>query len=55
MSRLINKEWMKETNRVGPIYTKGVEDFIEFAIAKNDKELTTLPCPCAKCRNKLRL
>jgi len=31
MSRLINKEWINEKDKVGPIYTKGVRDFIEFA------------------------
>ena len=54
MARPINKEWMDENDRVSPIYTKGVEDFLEFANTNNDRQLTTLPCPCAKCRNRTR-
>ena len=45
---------MYETSRVGPEYTKGVEDFLEFANRNNVLGLTTLSCPCAKCRNKTR-
>ena len=52
MSRPITKEWMYETNRVGPEYTKGVEDFLKFANRNNVLGLTTLSCPCVTSRNK---
>lgn len=45
---------MNEKDRLGPIYTKGIKDFLEFAIENRAVGLTTLPCPCVKCRNKLR-
>ncbi|XP_012834191.1 PREDICTED: uncharacterized protein LOC105955039 [Erythranthe guttata] len=54
MSRLINKEWMNESDRGGHVYTKGVEDFLEFADRTNVTELATIPCPCVKCRNRMR-
>ena len=54
MSTSINKEWMHKKDRVWPIYTKGVEDFLEFAFINIDSGLTTLPCPCVKCRNRNR-
>ena len=36
------------------VYTKLVEEFIEFANANNGRHLTTFPCPCMKCRNRRR-
>ncbi|KAM7506981.1 hypothetical protein LguiA_017434 [Lonicera macranthoides] len=54
MSRPINKEWMKERNRLSQVYRHGVEEFIEYAIANDVLKLSTILCPCIKCRNKLR-
>lgn len=55
MSAPINKGWMSEKNRLSLAYTQGVEEFVEFAIANNDQQLSTFPCPCVKCRNRKRL
>ena len=52
MSLRVNKDWMYESNRVGPVYIKGVEEFLEFANANNVGGFETLTCPCAKCQNK---
>lgn len=46
---------MSEKNRLSLAYTQGVEEFVEFAIANNDQQLSTFPCPCVKCRNRKRL
>ena len=53
MSQSINKEWMTEKDRVGVVYLKGIQDFIDFA-KKHVQGLTTLPCPCTICRNRKR-
>ena len=45
---------MSERNRISEVYRQGVEDFIEFAITNDVEKLSTILCPCVKCRNKLR-
>ena len=54
MSNRINKEWMNERNRISQVYLQGVDDFIAFAIANDVQKLSTIICPCVKCRNKMR-
>ncbi|KAM7503295.1 hypothetical protein LguiB_002199 [Lonicera macranthoides] len=54
MSKVTNKEWMNERNKISEVYRQGVEDFIKFALANDVEKLSTIICPCVKCRNKLR-
>ncbi|KAM7474177.1 hypothetical protein LguiB_021420 [Lonicera macranthoides] len=54
LAEVTNKEWMNERNRISEVYRQGVEDFIKFAVANDVEKLSTIICPCVKCRNKLR-
>jgi len=45
---------MNERNRLSQVYTQGVEGFIEYATANDVLKLSTIICPCVKCRNRLR-
>ncbi|KAM7480959.1 hypothetical protein LguiB_005542 [Lonicera macranthoides] len=45
---------MNERNRISEVYRDGVEDFINFAVTNDIEKLSTIICPCVKCRNKLR-
>lgn len=49
-----NKEWLKVKSRSSHEYVKGVDVFLEFAfnnIIEQDRETSTIRCPCDKCRN----
>lgn len=48
-----DKSWMNIDNRFDKEYIRGVEKFLEWALA-NNKRLAPgyIPCPCKKCRNK---
>ena len=52
MSQSIDKEWMTKKDRVGVVYLKGIQDFINFAKKHDVQGLTTLPCPCTICQNR---
>ncbi|KAM7489448.1 hypothetical protein LguiB_026932 [Lonicera macranthoides] len=45
---------LNERNRISEVYRHGVEDFINFAVTNDIEKLSTIICPCVKCRNKLR-
>ena len=48
----LNKSWMQITDRMTPLYDKGVQEFIDFAFNSFEKG-KLLRCPCRKCRNDL--
>ncbi|KAL5568137.1 hypothetical protein UlMin_024712 [Ulmus minor] len=47
----MDREWMKDPNKVSPRYVAGVEEFIRVALQCMNLDGLTL-CPCIKCVNR---
>ncbi|XP_057548101.1 uncharacterized protein LOC130826536 [Amaranthus tricolor] len=51
---ILNKAWVKVKDRSSIDYVNGVEEFLNFALSKvreDDRDSTTIRCPCNSCRN----
>lgn len=46
----MDKNWMKETNRLGKRYIEGVKQFLNKARGFVDSK-NQIRCPCLQCRN----
>ena len=51
---ILNKAWVKVKDRSSIDYVNGVDEFLNFALSKvreDDRDSTTIRCPCNSCRN----
>lgn len=50
----LDKAWVKVKNRSSSDYVNGVDSFLDFALScviEEERETTTIRCPCNNCRN----
>ncbi|XP_057550615.1 uncharacterized protein LOC130828670 [Amaranthus tricolor] len=51
---ILNKAWVKVKDRSSIDYVNGVDEFLNFSLSKvreDDRDSTTIRCPCNSCRN----
>ncbi|MQM17670.1 hypothetical protein Taro_050646, partial [Colocasia esculenta] len=56
----VDKSWMNVTDRLDPMYEKGVEELLDFAFHEDRRSFRhgdnrqLIQCPCKKCCNGLK-